>query len=107
MSFLNAPLALYSIPVAWFIANGPALMRKSMITSLAGRYDNGDFVATNIEKLEQKKDVPPEAVARVRRLNALVQNGIEGLPLYVGAVVRDIVLGCRRSELSHICRSRA
>jgi hypothetical protein len=84
---LDSPLVLYSIPVAWAVANLPATGRALAIVGLTGTYDNGKSLQHNIDMLA-KKDVPPVAIERVRRIAAIAQNGIEGLPLWVGAVVR-------------------
>ncbi|KAH7887099.1 hypothetical protein F5I97DRAFT_1105039 [Phlebopus sp. FC_14] len=80
-SLLEHPaLALYSIPAVWVLAYVPAFLKNATITRAAG-WDN---VAPR-ENIARVRDA--EKTALIKRMDGAHQNGLEILPLWIGAVL--------------------
>lgn len=81
---LSSPLSLYSIPVVWFVAFYPAVL-KIVLLRKAGGFNNID-PRGNVARLAQKR-VALETATKAARLEASHMNGNETFPLWSIAIL--------------------
>ncbi|TEB34205.1 hypothetical protein FA13DRAFT_1812157 [Coprinellus micaceus] len=84
-SILDAPLSLYSIPVAWLLAYIPQVIKVTTASKFT-TYDNLD-PRTNVSKISAKDKVDDRLKAKVARADAAHQNGLESFPVWSIAVL--------------------
>ncbi|KZS96275.1 hypothetical protein SISNIDRAFT_482860 [Sistotremastrum niveocremeum HHB9708] len=86
MSFLNTPLALYTIPAAWILLMVPQVQRYSIITQHLPA-ENVMLAPRSAVENHAKSKAPRELVEKAVRMQGAHQNGYEVLPIYIGAVL--------------------
>jgi len=100
MVSLSSPLSIYAIPAMWVVSYYPSFM-KGLIMRKAGTFDNVQ-PRSSIARLSEKKNVPPELVARLARMEGAHMNGLEILPFFGLAVLAGNYAGVDNYTLNKI-----
>lgn len=101
MSNLYTPgLALYSIPLVWATAFVPAIIRvKTLKAANAIGYTNVT-PRSNMARLQETQKVGQEFKDRLARLAGAHENGMENLPIWIGAVLAGYYAGVPHETLN-------
>ncbi|KAJ7259820.1 hypothetical protein C8J57DRAFT_1184994 [Mycena rebaudengoi] len=78
-------LSLYSIPAVWLTAFFPVMMKTATIATVRGF--NNVQPRRNTVRVYQDKNVTPEILARIERMEGAHLNGNENLPIWIAAIL--------------------
>ncbi|EKM57676.1 uncharacterized protein PHACADRAFT_138913 [Phanerochaete carnosa HHB-10118-sp] len=99
MLSINTPgLALYSIPGVWFIAFYPSFVRFLKLSSTIGW--NNVQPRSNMARLKDNQKLDQATRDRLARMIGAHENGMENLPLWIGAVLAGYTAGIPHSTLN-------
>ncbi|THH00430.1 hypothetical protein EW026_g2101 [Hermanssonia centrifuga] len=88
---LDTPLALYSIPAIWYTAFYPVNAKFVSMLKTTG-YDNLKPRA-NTGRVKELPFVDTKVAERYARLDGAHENGMENLPLWIGAILAGHIAG--------------
>ncbi|PSS37501.1 hypothetical protein PHLCEN_2v708 [Hermanssonia centrifuga] len=94
---LDTPLALYSIPAIWYTAFYPvnAKVPYSADVLCTDMLSHILKPRANTGRVKELPFVDTKVAERYARLDGAHENGMENLPLWIGAIVRSIILEIR------------
>ncbi|KAJ3574433.1 hypothetical protein NP233_g1759 [Leucocoprinus birnbaumii] len=78
-------LSLYSIPVVWFTALYPNLLKFRLIDRSIG-YNNVQ-PRSNVAHATEHQNIPPQVAAKIQRMEGAHLNGNEAFPLWTSAII--------------------
>ncbi|KAF7289689.1 hypothetical protein HMN09_01332000 [Mycena chlorophos] len=81
----DSPLSLYSIPAVWLTAFAPIVLRTVAVKKVKGW--NNVAPRNNTARVSGDKNIPPDVIARIQRMEAAHTNGNENFPLWAAAVL--------------------
>ncbi|KAF8814705.1 hypothetical protein BYT27DRAFT_7205671 [Phlegmacium glaucopus] len=97
---LSSPLSIYAIPAMWVVSYYPGF-KKGFTMRKAGSFNNIQ-PRSNVARLSEKKDVPPELVDRLARMEGAHLNGLENLPFFGLAVLAGNYAGIDNYTLNKV-----
>jgi len=95
---LDAPLALYSIPVAFFVGLAPHVQKLLVLQGSGIKVDNKAPRSTI--HVAEKKGIPAATLAKYHRLDAAHTNANENFPIFVSAIFAGLVGGLPARQLN-------
>ncbi|KZO95350.1 hypothetical protein CALVIDRAFT_167657 [Calocera viscosa TUFC12733] len=95
---LDTPLALYSIPIAFFIGLAPHVHKIALLERSGVRVDNRS--PRSATTTAEKKGLPTPLLRKVDRLASAHQNAHENFPVFVAAILGGLVAGMEARELN-------
>ncbi|GJE85339.1 MAPEG family protein [Phanerochaete sordida] len=96
---LDTPgLALYSIPAVWFTAFYPSFIRFIQMSNTIGY--NNVLPRANMARLKDNQKLDQATRDRLARMIGAHENGMENLPLWIGAVLAGYIAGLPHSTLN-------
>jgi len=100
MLSLSSPLSIYAIPAMWVVSYYPTFLKRS-IMSKAGVF-NDVQPRSNVARLSEKKNVSPDLVALLERMEGAHLNGLENLPFFGLAVLAGNYAGVDNYTLNMV-----
>jgi len=100
MVSLSSPLSIYAIPAMWIVSYYPAFLKGSIMRK-AGSFTNIQ-PRSNVARLSERKDVSPDLVASLARMEGAHLNGLENLPFFGLAVLAGNYAGVDNYTLNKV-----
>ncbi|KIJ91426.1 hypothetical protein K443DRAFT_686054 [Laccaria amethystina LaAM-08-1] len=94
---LSSPLSFYSIPAMWLLAYIPGFAKSLTISRLFAF--NNVAPRQNLDRLA-RKDIKPEMLAKLKRMEGAHANGLENFPVWTAAVVVGNLAGMEARTLN-------
>ncbi|KAF6745395.1 hypothetical protein DFP72DRAFT_1176332 [Ephemerocybe angulata] len=97
-ALLNAPISLYTLPLAWLFAYLPQVYRVKLMKQVKV-FDN-DQPRQILNKISAKEGVDAKLKAKIARVEGAHYNGLESYPLWSIAVLAANVAGLNQRAIN-------